>query len=60
MSETVTRREALARLSDEDLVAEAAAQAHLDDEGRARLERLAEGLRDLPEPGLSALILRNG
>src|SRR5207302_1913072 len=37
---------------------EAAAQAHLDDDGRARLERLAEGLRDLPEPGLSALILR--
>jgi len=58
MSETVTRREALARLPGEDLVAEAAAQAHLDDDGRARLERLAEGLRDLPEPGLSALILR--
>src|SRR2546428_9322246 len=58
MSEHVSARDAIARLSDEHLAADAAFAAELDDAGRQRLLVLAEGLRNLPEPGRFALLLR--
>ncbi|MBV9213174.1 MAG: hypothetical protein JOZ25_05960 [Actinobacteria bacterium] len=48
----------LARLRDEDLVADAADAAGLDEEGREGLQRLAEGLRSVPDAEASALLLR--
>src|SRR5437764_7301102 len=58
MTETATPRDRLSRLRDENLVSEAADAAGLDEGGRESLERLAEGLRSLPDAEASALLLR--
>ncbi len=51
-------RDRLGRLRDEDLVSQAADAGGLDEDGRERLQKLAEGLLSVPAAEASALLLR--